>query len=123
METLYEKIGGEKTIEKLIMAFYQNVLSDPELQPFFQDIALDKLKKMQRAFFTLALDGPQPDFEISLYEAHRDRGIERKHLTKFTDHLITTLNQIGVPEESVMEIYQRIGTYSNEILGDTTVDG
>jgi len=123
MSTLYEKIGGNETIDRLITAFYVKVLSDPELRPFFDGVSIEKLKTMQRAFFQVALDGPVPDLKFSLFEAHQGRGIERKHLTKFTDYLVATLAEIGVPDEFSLEIYQRIGTYSNEILGDTTVDG
>lgn len=123
METLYEKIGGDETIRQLVATFYRNVLADPVLQPFFKDVSIEKLKRMQRAFFSVALGGPEPESKVSLYEAHRDHGIERKHLTRFTDHLIETLAEIGVPEESAKRVYQRIATYSDEILGDTSVDG
>jgi hemoglobin len=123
METIYEKIGGSPTIERLVTAFYQRVLADPVLSPFFETTSIEKLKKMQVAFFTIALGGPEPDLDISLYEAHRGRGIHRRHLTLFTQHLMETLNEIGVEDEDANRIYQRIGTYSDEILGDASVDG
>lgn len=123
METIYEKIGGKDTIDSLITAFYRHVLADPELQPFFKETSIEKLERMQHAFFTVALGGPEPDFRISLDEAHRGRGIQQKHLTKFTDHLMETLAEIGVSEESARRVYERIGTYSGDILGDATVDG
>lgn len=123
MQTLYERIGGEPTIDKLVGAFYQHVHSDPLLSPFFENTSMEKLRTMQKAFFSIALDGPEPGVEISLYEAHRDRGIERKHLTRFTEHLIDTLREIGIEEADAQKVYQRIGTYSDEILGDPASDG
>ena len=123
MQTLYEKIGGKPTIEKLIGAFYRHVLADPMLSPFFEETTIEKLERMQVAFYSVALGGPEPDAKISLYDAHRNRGIERKHLTRFTEHLVNTLEEIGGEEEDAKKIYQRISTYSNEIIGDTTVDG
>ena len=78
---------------------------------------------MQEEFFTIALGGPSPKNEISLGEAHRGRGIRREHLTYFTDHLLTTLNEIGVEEHHAKDIVARIATYSDEILGDVSVDG
>ncbi len=123
MTTLYEQIGGQAGIEQLIVAFYQNVLSDPTLQPFFEHSSIEKLQSMQKAFFSVALGGPEPDFEISLYESHRGRGIERKHLTRFTEHLVKTLAEIGIPEDAAKRVYERIATYSDEILGESSVDG
>ena len=78
---------------------------------------------MQNAFFTIALGGPEPDFKISLYEAHRGRGIERQHLSRFTEHLVDTLHAIGIDEQSAAKVYERIATYSDEVLGDAAVDG
>ena len=123
MQTLYDKIGGAETIDNLVVTFYQHVLSDPMMLPFFENTSMEKLQEMQRAFFSIALGGPEPDVEISLYTAHRDRGIERKHLTRFTEHLVSTLREIGIEEDSAQEIYRRIATYSDDILGDPGVDG
>lgn len=122
MKTLYDEIGSEN-IEKLVVAFYQNVLADPLLKPFFKDSKIENLKKMQIAFFTIALGGPEPEQEISLYEVHRGRGIERKHLTRFTEHLLSTLREVGIEEERAIKVYERIATYADEVLGDTSVDG
>ena len=124
MQTLYEQIGGEPTIDKLITTFYQNVLSDPLLMPFFEHTSIEKLTKMQKAFFAIALGGPEPDLKIQLYEAHQGRGIERQHLTRFVEHLIETLREIGVEEKAAAKVYERIATYSDEVLGDSSgVDG
>ena len=122
MQTLYQQIGAEN-IEKLVVNFYQYVLADPMLQPFFEETSIEKLQRMQIAFFTLALGGPPPESEISLYEAHLDRGIERRHLTRFTEHLMHTLREIGIDEDRASKVYERLATYSNDILGDTSVDG
>jgi truncated hemoglobin YjbI len=123
MPTLYETIGGRENIEKLVTAFYQRVLHDPLLAPFFEHTEVEKLKRMQVAFFTIALGGPAPDTQISLYEAHRDRGIQSKHLTRFTEHLMATLGEIGIEEKAARKVYERIATYSDEVLGESTVDG
>lgn len=123
MPTLYERIGGQPTIKKLITAFYKKVFSDPQLGPFFVHTSIDKLTRMQEDFFSIALDGPPPEQEILIREAHQGRGIERKHLTRFTDHLLATLKDVGIDEEGASDIVARIATYSEEILGDVSVDG
>jgi hemoglobin len=123
METLYEKIGGAPTIDKLVTTFYQHVLSDPMLKPFFEQTSMEKLAKMQNAFFTIALGGPDPDLTVRLFEAHQGRGIEREHLTRFVEHLIDTLREIGIEEQAATKVYERIATYSDEVLGDSSVDG
>lgn len=123
MPTIYDRIGGAKTIDKLVTAFYQHVLADPELQPFFEHTSIPKLERMQHEFFTIALGGPPPDSTVSLYDAHQGRGIERKHLTRFTEHLLATLREIGIEEADAQNVYTRIAMYSDEVLGEANVDG
>ncbi len=123
MTTIYEEIGGRESIEKMVTAFYQRVLNDPLLQPFFQHTSVEKLQKMQVAFFSVALGGPEPEVQISLSDVHRGRGIQSRHLTRFTDHLMETLKAVGIEEKSAVKVYERIATYSNDVLGDATVDG
>ena len=123
MATLYEQIGGAETIDKLIGNFYQCVLADPLLSPFFENTSIEKLERMQKAFFTIALGGPDPEMATSIYEVHRGRGIMRKHLTRFTEHLMTTLHEIGVEEENAKSVYQRISIYADDVLGEAAEDG
>ena len=56
--TLFERIGGEQMIAEVADDFYNRVLTDPELKSFFRNTSMDKLRCMQREFFSAALDGP-----------------------------------------------------------------
>ena len=47
-QTLFQRVGGEQAIAELINEFYDRVLADPELKPFFKDTSVDKLRRMQR---------------------------------------------------------------------------
>lgn len=123
METLFEKIGGTESVEQLVTAFYQRVLVDPLIGPFFKNTKIEKLHKMQVAFFSIALGGGAPDEMKSLVDVHRGRGIESKHLTRFTELLVETLHEVGISQEDAKRVYERIATYSGEVLGETSEDG
>lgn len=121
--TLYQRIGGEETVAALVGAFYRRVMADEELGPFFARTSIEKLESMQREFFAAALDGPVEYSGRSLSEAHHGRGIRRRHVARFVAHLLATLEDQGLEERDVVEIYARINTYVDEITGRTTVDG
>lgn len=123
MQTLFEKIGGTESVEKLVTAFYQRVLGDPLIGAFFQNTEIEKLERMQVAFFSIALGGEAPEKMQSLVKVHRGRGIERKHLTRFTELLVDTLGEIGIPEDDAKRVYERIALYSNDVLGEVGEDG
>ena len=123
MQTLYQRIGGEEVIKSLVDIFYKKVFSDPLIGKFFLHTSIEKLKTMQLEFFTIALGGSKRTSTVSIYDAHHGRGIKREHLTRFTDCLLETLHDIGVNEEDSKEVIARIARYSNDVLGEATVDG
>lgn len=122
-QSIYERIGGQATVDKLIDTFYERVLSDPELKPFFEHSAMDKQRKMQKEFFSAALGGPLVYSGASLQAAHAGRGITSHHLTRFTEHLIQSLKAYQISDADVNSIVAHIGTFANEILGEAGVDG
>lgn len=122
-QTLFERIGGDATIASLVGAFYQRVLSDEELRPFFANTSMEKLRCMQREFFAAALDGPMRYTGRPLAEVHHGRGIQPRHMRLFLQHLVATLRGHGIDEEDVYEIASRLNLYADEITGATTVDG
>ncbi|MDJ0787296.1 MAG: group 1 truncated hemoglobin [Myxococcota bacterium] len=122
-ETLYHRVGGEAGVHDLIGTFYQRVFADPELRPFFEGIELEKLERMQREFFAAALDGPSLYTGRPIAEAHYGLGIQPKHLRRYLDHLLATLESTGLSEDDVYGIMDRISRIADEITGTTSVDG
>jgi hemoglobin len=122
-ETLFERIGGEPVVARLVDAFYERVLGDDELRPFFADTSMGKLQRMQREFFAAALGGPIRYSGRPLGEVHYGLGIRPRHLRRFLDHLLDTLRGQGIDAQDVYEIASRIQTYADEITGTTSVDG
>lgn len=120
--TLYDQIGGKQTVERLIKEFYNRVLGDEELAPFFEQTSMDRLRHMQQEFFAAALDGPATMSELDLAYAHSGRGIRTHHFNRFVQHLLATLESIGVNEDQQMEIIRRISTYVNDITGEVGTD-
>ena len=117
-QTLFERVGGEQAISDLIHEFYDRVLADLELKPFFKDVSVDKLRRMQREFFSAALDGPISYTGRPLSHVHHGRGITKHHLALYIGHLIDVLEGRGINDQDVQEIIARVNTYAEEITGD-----
>lgn len=120
--TLYERIGGEAGIQRLMDSFYARVLADDLLRPFFEGVEMEKLRRMQREFFAAALDGPIVYSGRSIAEVHAGLGIELRHLRRFLDHLLETLREHGAEEVDAYEIVSRVNLYADEITGNVPPD-
>ena len=116
--TLFERIGGKQMIAEVIDDFYGRVLADPELKPFFKNTSMDKLRNMQKEFFSAALDGPITYTGKPLSHVHHGRGITKHHFTLFVNHLLDTLRNHNLNDQDVSNIISRINTYADEITGD-----
>jgi hemoglobin len=120
--TLYERIGGEKTVSGLVDSFYQHVLQDPLLEPFFRDANIQKLIGMQHEFFTMALGGPIEYQESTIYKAHFGRGIKQRHFARFVHHLFETLQDYNLIESEIEEVIARVNTYFDDVVGGHGLD-
>jgi len=59
METsVYEMIGGEAALSRLVEAFYDRVVVDPDLAPLFAESDIAEVKHKQKLFLTQFLGGP-----------------------------------------------------------------
>ena len=123
LQTLFERVGGEQAIAELVHEFYDLVTADPELKPFFKDAAMGKLRRMQREFFSAALDGPITYTGRPLDHVHHGRGITKHHFALYVGHLIDILQNRGIDDQDVQDIISRINTYAYEITGDAGSTG
>lgn len=114
--TLYDRIGGRDTVAGMISSFYNRVLADPELAPFFVGRDLEKLAHMQQEFFSAALGGPIQYSGRPVIHAHHGMGVGRGHFQRFAEHLLSTLTVLGIDEEDRYQIIARINTYMDDVV-------
>ncbi len=117
-QVLYERVGGEQVISELIHNFYDRITADPQLKPFFENTSMSKLRRMQREFFSAALDGPITYTGRPLSYIHHGRGITKRHFALYVGHLLDTLQDRGIDDQDVQDIIARINTYADEITGE-----
>jgi len=117
-QTLYERIGGESVIERLLDHFYHRITHDGEIGHYFTHVPVDKLKRMQREFFAMATDGPVTYGGRPLSQVHHPLAISRREFQRFTGHLLATLEEVGIDEQDRHEILAKINLYADEITND-----
>lgn len=115
--TLFDRVGGEQGVKNLVRSFYDRVLRDPELAPFFEDASIDHLYAMQYEFFAAALDGPVKYSGLSVHQAHFGRGIGRDQFARFVNHLIDTLQSWQLSDHEIHSMISRVNTYADDVTG------
>ncbi len=118
-KTLYEKIGGEQAVIQLVDSFYTRVLDDELLAEFFKNTSMQRLKNMQKEFFTIALGGPEQYSGLSMSHAHQGKGIHAKHFSAFVGHLLDTLSEHNLTEEERYQIITDINHHVEDVTDDS----
>ena len=124
---LYQAMGGEEGIAKLVGAFYRRVLTDESLSPFFDHVPMERLKVMQKEFFSEALGGPPFYSGRSLRQVHAGMGIEKEHVRRFVQHLLDTLLELqgeqSLTRSDIDAIYSRIALEVDRVTDDVGESG
>ena len=121
-KSIFDQIGGAAAVEAAVEQFYQRVLVDPLLKPFFKDTNLNWLKKSQVRFFTTALGGPQIYKGADMKSAHAEMKIEEKHFGRVAQHLSDTLKALKVPPPLIQQIMQTAGSLAPDIINTPTTN-
>ena len=119
-DRLYEQVGGTRTIHELVRIFYERVLADPRLAPFFPNTDIDALRAKQVMFLTMLLGRTRTFSGQELGSAHagaRAQGLTDEHFDALLGHFGAAMRELKVTEAYIREVLGRIETTRNAVLG------
>ncbi len=117
--TLYERLGGEAAIDAAVDLLYQKILSDGRINDFFQGVDMDTVRRMQKAFLTMAFGGPNNHSGREMREIHGHlvaSGLNDTHFDAVAENINGTLKELGVPDDLISEVMGAAESLRNEVL-------
>jgi methyl-accepting chemotaxis protein len=114
--TIFDAIGGETAVRKLVDELYFRILGDVVLRPFFAEADVKRVKEQQVLFFAQALGGPARYKGRDMRTLHQGLRIEQRHFDRVAQHLIAALKSLQVDESTSKEILSLIKPLSQEIV-------
>ncbi|MBY0525834.1 MAG: group 1 truncated hemoglobin [Gemmataceae bacterium] len=118
--SLYERMGGEKVIVKVVDDFVANVLADPDYKEVhkehFKKGDVNVLKKKLVDQIGQATGGPQKYAGKGMKEAHQGLAITDQDFDALVADLVKALdtNKVGKPEQT--ELLTMLGGMRKEIV-------
>ena len=123
-DTLYDKIGGEPALEKVIDKFYDRVMEDNELKYFFTTLDPKRIRVHQTRFLGACFGktktlGKFKEMDVKL--AHLNFHLTDRHFFLFKLHLAQTLKELGHSEEEVIHpVLHVLEKFRNVVLNRKT---
>lgn len=106
--TLLKRLGGEAALEAAVDIFYEKLMGDADLSPFFEGRDMDQLKHHQRQFMTIAFTKIPESLDVGkfMFDKHEKlflMGLNEMHFDAVAGHFIATLNGMGVEQKLIDE--------------------
>ena len=120
--SLYSQVGGETAVRAVVTEFYNRVLGDPALAPYFRHKQRKGLEESQVRFFTQALGGPTIYQGPSMADAHRNLHITARNFDRVADHLNETLASLGVDSAHIDAIMNTVAPLKGDIVNENSMD-
>jgi len=107
--SIYDEIGGAAAVDAAVDIFYEKVLADPILKPFFENVEMDGQSRKQKAFFTTIFKGDTAGADKYMRSAHKGMDISDEAFGAVAGHLNATLEQLNVPQHLIDQIMGAAG--------------
>jgi len=115
-ETLYDRLGGEPAIRAVVDDFYDRLVADPELGPFFEGADLEHLRETQTDFLCEAAGGPQTYDGPAIEEAHLEVPFEPEHIERAVELLYESLAEFDVEGADADAVVGAVAEFEAELL-------
>jgi hemoglobin len=96
-DNVYDALGGRAALTAAVNNFYERLLADPVLGPFFGGKVGDRHRRYVVTILAEALGGPEKYRGPDIAGAHHGLGISDAHFDRAASHLVATLDELGVP--------------------------
>lgn len=114
---LYEQVGGEEGIAKVVDYFYHElVLKDESVNHFFEETDMEKQIRHQTKFISFALGGPNQYSGKSMTKAHEGMNIQPEQFAAIAKHLHDALAHFGVSESHIDQALTKVASLKDDIV-------
>ncbi|MCF2146005.1 group 1 truncated hemoglobin [Desmonostoc muscorum LEGE 12446] len=116
MSTLYDKIGGKATIEKVVDELHKRIVADNTLKPFFASTDMVKQRNHQIAFFSQIFEGPKEYSGRAMDKTHTGMALQQSHFDAIAKHLSESMSVAGVSADDTKAALDRVSNLKGAIL-------
>ncbi len=115
--TLYEKYGGFSKISKIVISFYETLLDNDEVGPFFDHVDMTKMVDHQTKFIASLLGGPASYTDNQLRQLHSHLEITNAHFDELETVLQDALQKHNVATEDIAAVVAEFAKRRPLIVG------
>ncbi|MDH5019842.1 group I truncated hemoglobin [Halobacterium rubrum] len=118
-ETLYERLGERDGIRAVVDDFYDRLVADDDLGPYFEGADIDSLRRTQTDFLCEAAGGPETYDAAPVQEAHAHVPFTPTDIQRAIELLYESLDAFDVPDEDADRVVEAVAAFEDELLASS----
>ena len=107
-QTIFERNGGFATVRKVVSTFYDHVLEDDVVAPYFEGIDMRRQIDHQSKFISAVMGGPGSYTDDHLQRVHAKLGIDHEAFGVIGGLLREAMEDHGMAEADVDAVMHEI---------------
>lgn len=108
MQTIFERVGGMRTVSRVISTFYDRVLDSPVLTHYFDGVDMRRLIDHQTKFVAAVMGGPASFTDEHLARVHAHLGIDEGSFEEAVLILRDAMEDHGMNETDIGEVVAQV---------------
>ena len=121
--SLYDQLGGFSSVRKLVSSFYDLVLDNEDVAPFFENISMADLIDHQTKFWAALLGGPASYTDEQLHAIHATMNVKDNHFETILELAVETLEDAGIDQKHIDAIAKALMAHRPNIVISEKSDG
>jgi hemoglobin len=113
---LYQQLGAQPGLEKLMDDFVARLLADPRMNPFFKEVDHKHLKAQLVAQFCEVSGGPCKLKGPDMKKAHAGMDINKGDFNRLVEVLQDSMNAQGIPFGTQNRLLARLAPMHRDII-------
>jgi hemoglobin len=115
-QTIFERNGGFATVRKIVSTFYDYVLDDVVMAPYFTGVDMRRQIDHQSKFISAVMGGPGSFTDDHLQRVHASLGITHEAFLVLSSLLKEAMEDHGMAPSDVDEVMHEIFTREHLIV-------
>ncbi|HZI52153.1 MAG TPA: group 1 truncated hemoglobin [Chitinophagaceae bacterium] len=114
--SLYERLGGEQRLRKIVNDILDKNFNNPKIGHHFRNVDMNKLKQLVFEFFSMGIGGPHTYTGRDMRSAHAKLGINETDFNIGNDDVIKALQENGVPKAEIDEVISILNSMKGDVV-------
>ena len=116
--SLYERLGGEQRVRKIVNDVLDKNFNNPAIGHYFQSVDMAQLKKLVFEFFSMGTGGPHKYTGRDMVTSHADLKIREEDFRIANEDTRSALEENDVEEPVINEVIAILDSMKGDVVRD-----